>query len=121
MTLKECYEKLEGDYSGVLARLMREASISRFVQMMLKDTQLADLHTGLANNDYELAFRAVHTIKGTSLNLGLTKLADAAIPLTEALRNGAPTIDISSLVKTLEDEYTRTIATIQEYADNIEQ
>lgn len=120
MTLQECYAQLDGDYNGVLSRLMKETSVSRFIQMMLKDTQLDELHNALSANDYETAFRAVHTLKGTSLNLGISKLASYASTLTEALRGGAPTVDIAPMVADLEVEYKRTMQIIQDYADSIQ-
>lgn len=120
MTLKDCYAQLGGDYTGVLSRLMKDTSVSRFIQMMLKDTQLAELKDALEKNDYEVAFRAVHTIKGTSLNLGISKLAQTASILTEELRNGAPVKDISSMVTDLEAEYKRTMDIIRAYSENPE-
>ena len=120
MTLQECYTKLEGDYTGVLARLMREASIAKFLVMMLKDTQLEEFHKGLENSDFETAFRAVHTLKGTALNLGITKLALDASTVTEALRGGDPKTDITDMVTELEDEYYKTMRVITEFNETKE-
>ena len=120
MTLKDCYAKLEGDYAGVTARLIREASISKFLIMFLKDTQFNEFHQAYASSDWENAFRTIHTLKGTSLNLGLSLLASIASDITELLRNGAPTVDISQLVRQLDAEYERTISVIREYSENPE-
>ena len=35
MTLKECYEALEGDYEGVVARLRSEKMVQKFVLKFL--------------------------------------------------------------------------------------
>lgn len=120
MKLKECYDLLGADYNGVLNRLMRETSISKFLIMMLKDTQWAEFHDSISKNDYETAFRNVHTLKGTSLNLGLTGLANVSSVLTEALRGGAPTCDISEMIKNLDAEYDKTMKMIKEYSENPE-
>ncbi len=120
MKLIDCYSKLEGDYSGVVGRLIREASVSKFLIMFLKDTQFDEFHISLSSNDWENAFRNIHTLKGTSLNLGITKLASVASEITEALRNGAPQKDISDDVKRLDEEYTRTTDIIKEYSLNPE-
>lgn len=120
MTLQECYEQLNGDYAGVLGRIMKEASVSRFLLMMIKDQEFGKLEQGLAEKDYELAFRAVHTLKGTSLNLGITQLAECASRLTEVLRNGAPTIDITEMVDELSAEYKRTMSILTEYSESIQ-
>lgn len=120
MTLQDCYVKLEGDYAGVLSRLMKDSMVSRFLGMFSKDKSMDELKTAYAAKDWENAFRAVHTLKGTSLNLGITKLAGLASELTESLRNGEPSVDISGMYEAVETEYARTLAIIEEYTNNPE-
>ncbi len=120
MTLKECYSLLEGDYNGVMSRLMREALVSRFLQVRPEDKEYNNLHDALNANDFATAFRAVHTMKGTCLNLGLTKLADAASDLTEALRDGEPKGDYLSLLAKLDKTYSENVEIIRSFALNPE-
>ena len=64
MTLKECYEALEGDYEGVVARLRSEKMVQKFVLKFLNDKSYELLEASLKEENYEDAFRAAHTIKG---------------------------------------------------------
>ncbi len=120
MKLSDCYSTLEGDFEGVRSRLMREASISKFLIMFLKDTQYNEFHASYEAADWENAFRNIHTLKGTCLNLGISKLAGIASDITEKLRNGSPSDDLTAPVQLLDLEYERTIDIIREYAENPE-
>ena len=71
MTLEECYRALGGSYSDVLARLVDDKMITKYLNKFTKDTSYRDIFAALENNDYETAFRAAHTLKGICLNLGL--------------------------------------------------
>ena len=64
MTVKECYECLGADYEDVSCRLRSEERILKFLKMVLKDTSFKDLCNAMEEQDYEKAFRAVHTLKG---------------------------------------------------------
>ena len=86
MTLEECYRALGGSYSDVLARLVDDKMITKYLNKFTKDTSYRDIFAALENNDYETAFRAAHTLKGICLNLGLENLYKAAYKVTEALR-----------------------------------
>lgn len=71
MTLEECYRALGGSYSEVLARLVDDKMITKYLNKFIEDTCYRDIFTALENNDYETAFRAAHTLKGICLNLVL--------------------------------------------------
>ncbi len=120
MKLTDCYTALEGDFEGVKSRLMREASISKFLIMFLKDTQYEEFSVSMAARDWPSAFRNIHTLKGTCLNLGISKLAGIASTITEILRSGTPTEDLTAPVKLLDEEYSRTVSIIREYSENPE-
>lgn len=79
MTLEECYRALGGSYSEVLARLIDDKMITKYLNKFTEDTSYRDIFTALENNDYETAFRAAHTLKGICLNLGLENLYKAHI------------------------------------------
>lgn len=61
-----------GGYGEAKARFQNDERIVRFLNMFPGDTTAA--------------FRAVHTLKGVALNLGLGSLAHASSQMTEALR-----------------------------------
>lgn len=86
MTLNEFYTAVGGDYKDVIARLHSEAFTERFLRMIPQDNSLPLLEEAVAAGDVKSAFRAVHTLKGIALNLGLTGLTAACGTMTEALR-----------------------------------
>ena len=87
MTLEECYEKLNGDYSDVKSRLMSDSLIERFLLKYPDDKTMDELCEAVAAGDIREAFSAVHTIKGLALNLALSGLYRDAYELTEQLRS----------------------------------
>lgn len=93
MTINECYAVLEGSYDDMIARLASEDRIKRFLSMFPKDSTFNELCKAMEEENYELAFRSAHTLKGLCLNLGIERLRRSADAITEALRgnqnNGA--------------------------------
>lgn len=87
MDLSLFYQQLGGDCAQMLTRLPSEDMIRRFLVRFLRDPSYTDLLAALDAQDLPTAFRAAHTLKGTSATLGLDRLALAASSLTEALRN----------------------------------
>ena len=113
MTLRECYEKLGGDYEGTLGRLSSEKLVQKFVMKFLADDSFALLEESMAAGNYNEAFRAAHTLKGVGLNLGFTRLYENSNELTEALRGGEKP-ENEALLGKVKEEYQRTIDIIQE-------
>lgn len=99
MTLKQCYEAFGGAYDEVLARLGGMEKL--IVKLLLKypnDVTCDQMNRAMDAGDAAEAFRAVHTLKGLALNLGFSRLAEAASALSEALRPGTePTPALSEL------------------------
>lgn len=113
MTLQECYEKLNADFEGTLGRLCSEKLVEKFALKFLADDSYELLEESMAVGNYSEAFRAAHTLKGVSLNLGFTKLYEVSEELTEALRDGGRP-DNEELLEKVREEYQRTIALLQE-------
>ena len=90
VNLRECYAAAAADYDDVMRRFMSENRVDRFLTMFLRDGSFELLCSAMDAGDYQDAFRAVHTIKGISMNLSLNALRDACIELTENLRAGTP-------------------------------
>lgn len=86
MDIRACYEKIGGDYDEVISRFPSEASVIKFAKMFLNDPSYSSLILALKEQDYEVAFRAAHTLKGVCLNLGLGILYQSSHEITEALR-----------------------------------
>jgi len=112
MTLQECYASFEGDYQGTLSRLMKESLIERLLQKFLQDPSMPALKEAMNQKDPEGVFNAIHTLKGTALNLGFSKLAKASSDLTEKVRGGDLS-DTADLYATVIDCYQEVLAAIQ--------
>jgi HPt (histidine-containing phosphotransfer) domain-containing protein len=119
MTLKECYDKLGGDYESAVSRLINESLVKKFVLKFLNDLSYETLVNALEKENYEEAFHASHTIKGICQNLSFTDLYKSSRALTEALRENN-TDEIQPLAQQVKADYERTIAAIKEFQqDNI--
>lgn len=75
-----------GDYGEAKARFQNDERIVRFLNMFPGDDSMQNLTNAMNTGDTTTAFRAVHTLKGVALNLGLGSLAHASSQMTEALR-----------------------------------
>lgn len=120
ISLKECYFRMGGNYDDVMGRLPREQMVQKFVLKFLEDQSFAQLEEAMAAKDFETAFRAAHTIKGTCQNLSFTKLQESSSLVTEALRMG-DTDRASRLMERLSEDYALTIRVIREYKISIEE
>lgn len=112
MNLKEFYKEVDGDYDDMLSRLLNENLAIKIIKMFVNDPSFNDLTKGLNDNDPELAFRGAHTLKGVSLNLGLTSLANKAIDMTEALRARVIPDNYKEYYDALSKEYNKVIEAI---------
>lgn len=115
MTLEECYNKLQGNYSEAKQRLMNDRLIERFILKFPDDPSMDALKEMVATGDNVAAFRAVHTLKGVAANLAFTQLFKDASNLTEQLRSLEHQPD-PQLYSTLKDTYDMVISTLKEYA-----
>lgn len=118
MNIQQCYQALGGSYEEVLGRLRSEALIRKFVLKFPADPSYEALHRALDAGDGEEAFRAAHTLKGISQNLGFERLYEASSSLSEALRGGGP-MPGEPLVRDVDDAYSGTIAAIRSLAGEV--
>ena len=75
MTIREFYTLVGGSYDDMSERFPSDALILRFLTMLPQDGSMELLVRSMDTADAKTAFRAVHTLKGVALNLGLTALA----------------------------------------------
>lgn len=80
------YQIAGGDYAGVIGRLRTNERVAKFVTMFADDASFNNLVTNMADQNWEEAFRAAHTLKGISRDMGFVDLSDYASEITEALR-----------------------------------
>lgn len=119
MDLRECYTAAGGDYEDVMRRFSAPERVDRFLDMFLKDQSFEQLCAAMEAESYEDAFRAVHTMKGISMNLGLTALRDACVALTENLRGGRPDGGTALCFTRVREDYLRTAGAIRDHLADV--
>ena len=83
----QCLEELGVDLDATLPRFLGNKNFYlKMLAKFLDDPNYDLLEKSLQEQDYETAFRAVHTLKGVSVNMGLNLLYDETVLLTEELR-----------------------------------
>ena len=87
MNLEECYNAFGGDLEDAIAHLKNEDIIYRFTKRFLEDKSFGKLCDCVANEDYEEAFKAAHSLKGVCLNMCFKNLSKSACKITEFLRD----------------------------------
>lgn len=117
MTIEQCYEQLHGDYAQVIQRLPSPALVERFIGKFLDDGSFSELMSAMAAGQTEAAFRAAHTLKGVSANLGFEQLRQSASVLTEFLRGKAEPVPAEALplLEQVRRDYQMTVDAIRAY------
>ena len=117
MTIQECYQVLGGDYAQVEKRLPGIHLIRKFIAKFLDDGSYPELCRAMEQGQTEEAFRAAHTLKGVSANLGFDRLTASSGELTELLRgrtDGIPT-EAAQLLDMVRQDYELTAGAIRAY------
>lgn len=112
MELNEFYRLVGGDYNEVIGRLPTENMIRKYLGKFSNSSDYADMMSAIKEQRWEDAFRGAHNIKGVSMNLGFGILRDSSSELCEALRGGAPSVDISEMVEKVSADYENVIGAI---------
>lgn len=115
MDLRECYSDARGSYEDVMRRFMTEERVERFLKMFLSDNNYELLCCSMENQNYQEAYRAVHTMKGICLNLGLDLLSEACVALSENLRSHTPDENTEKYFEDLRVTYLKTFKALQSY------
>lgn len=113
MNIQEFYNMIGADYREVEKRFGSERLIVRFVSKFGGDTTFDALKTAFAEGNQEAAFRAAHTLKGVSSNLGFDRLWKTSSELTEYLRPGNATEGAKDLFAAVEQEYCAVLAALK--------
>ena len=120
MTIQECYQVLGGDYAQVEKRLPGIHLIRRFIAKFLDDGSYPELCRAMEQGQTEEVFRAAHTLKGVSANLGFDRLTASSGELTELLRgrtDGIPT-EVVPLLDMVRQDYELTADAIRAYLNS---
>ena len=120
MTIQECYQKLGGEFTQVEKRLPSVSLVRKFIIKFLDDDSYSKLCLAMQNGQREEAFRAAHTLKGVSANLGFSRLLASAGELTELLRAETETIPgcTSDLLEEVKQDYELTVSVIRAYLES---
>ena len=120
MTIQECYQVLGGDYAQVEKRLPGIHLIRRFIAKFLDDGSYPELCRAMEQGQTEEVFRAAHTLKSVSANLGFDRLTASSGELTELLRgrtDGIPT-EAVPLLDMVRQDYELTADAIRAYLNS---
>ena len=120
MTIQECYQKLGGEFAQVEKRLPSVGLVRKFIVKFLDDDSYSNLCLAMQNGQREEAFRAAHTLKGVSANLGFSRLLASAGELTELLRAETETIPgrAAALLEEVKQDYELIVSVIRAYLES---
>ena len=120
MTIQECYQKLGGEFAQVEKRLPSVGLVRKFIVKFLDDDSYSKLCLAMQNGQWEEAFRAVHTLKGVSANLGFSRLLASAGELTELLRTETESIPgrAAALLEEVKQDYELIVSVIRAYLES---
>lgn len=112
--IENFYSEIGSDAKDVIKRLGGESTVVRFVKKFAQDKSFFEMKSAMENGDTETAFRAAHTLKGISMNLGFDRLYEASYDITEALRT-KETDKAAQKLPEVEKRYNEIICGIQRY------
>ena len=120
MTIQECYQKLGGEFAQVEKRLPSVGLVRKFIVKFLDDDSYSKLRLAMQSGQREEAFRAAHTLKGVSANLGFSRLLASAGELTELLRAETESIPgrTAALLEEVKQDYELTVSVIRAYLES---
>ena len=120
MTLKELYERIDGDYDAAKRILPMDKLIAKFIVLLLKEESCGKLMKAAEATDTTGMFEAAHSMKGVCANLGLVRLSSMASVVAEEFRPGKsrsmPDEELAAHLAILREKYEGTIAAISEFA-----
>lgn len=110
--------KTEGnEVDATMVRFMNRTSMyEKYLKKFLNDPCFSMLTAALEAGDVEEAFKASHTLKGVSSNLGLTNLYEADVVIVEKLRNHI-TDGVAEDYKAIAVEYNKIVQLIKEHLE----
>lgn len=109
--LKEL-ETAGADIPGAIERFMgNEALYMKFLTKFLEDKTYSELMQAYSSENIEEIFRAAHTFKGVTANLGLNMLLDKVVNIVECGRGGE--MPSKSEMDDLDECYRNTVGIIE--------
>lgn len=100
------------DVEGTLHRFLNNTKLyETCLKKFLNDKSFEEIQQGYKEKNAENTFRAAHTLKGLSSNLGINALYHCLQPIVEVLRNGDMPQDDD--MKELEEIYKKAYHLIE--------
>jgi HPt (histidine-containing phosphotransfer) domain-containing protein len=113
-------EAMGNDISGAVSRMMdNQLLVNKFLIGFPDESRIKNIKKAVAQSDYKALEDAVHKIKGTAGNLGLTELYKIASLYTDDVRKKRDRTFPEHTVN-LEAEYDKVTAVICKYLENVE-
>jgi HPt (histidine-containing phosphotransfer) domain-containing protein len=113
-------EAMGNDISGAISRMMdNQTLVNKFLIGFPDESRVKNIKKAAAANDYKSLEEAVHKMKGTAGNLGLTELYKVASVFTDDVRKKRDRTFNEHTVN-LEAEYDKVVAVIYKYLENVE-
>jgi HPt (histidine-containing phosphotransfer) domain-containing protein len=111
-------EAMGNDISGAVSRMMdNQTLVNKFLIGFPDESRIKNIKKAAAALDYKALEEAVHKIKGTAGNLGLTALYKIASEFTEDVRKKRDRSFPEHTV-TLETEYDKVASVIYKYLES---
>lgn len=106
------------DWDDLSARFMNNDDlIAKFMFKFLKDQSFSELTVAMEAGNVTDAFKAVHTLKGVSGNLGFKAMLEPVVNLTEITRAGS--MDGAQVqYELIKDKYETLIDILKKYNPN---
>jgi HPt (histidine-containing phosphotransfer) domain-containing protein len=110
-------EAMGNDISGAVSRMMdNQTLVNKFLIGFPDDSRIKNIKKAAMSVDYKALEEAVHKIKGTAGNLGLTALYKVASEYTDDVRKKRDR-SFSEHTVNLEAEYNKVAAVICKYLE----
>ena len=119
MTLKELYDRIDGDYTQATNVLRMDKLIDKHIRKLPNNGVVDKLIEAAETMDAAALFESAHAMKGVCGNLGLVKLAAAASEISEEFRPGNPRNftdgEVKAKIAGISELYEKTKAEIKSY------
>ena len=119
MTLKELYDRIDGDYTQATNVLRMDKLIDKHIRKLPNNGVVDKLIEAAETMDAAALFESAHAMKGVCGNLGLVKLAAAASEISEEFRPGNPRNftddEVKAKIAGISELYEKTKTEIKSY------
>lgn len=117
MTVKDFYDRINGDYYAIKRLFPEDATILRFLKMFPSDSSIFEIEQAYVDGDLRGTFEAAHKLKGLASYLAFTDLDNSLGDLAEWIRFQKEPAN-PMLLQRVRDCYRRVIKEINRFLDS---